>query len=321
MFGLMFKAVRVAAILGIVVFAIPAAAQPSPAPSCVPPAWAKQQTGLKTSQFDYQYVEPKNPAHLPLQAMLKDRRLLENLQEFLSPICLPERITLKVEGCDGVANAYFWEDAIKVCYEYFEYIQKYTPKGVLQGLTPHDVMIGPTVEVFLHELGHTLVEVLDIPFFGREEEVADYIATYILLHFGKDDARRLILGASIVAGDETLEEQSKAPELRLIADTHDLPAQRYFNRWCLAYGMDPALFADATSTGKLPEGRAKRCRYEYRTNEFAFKTLIAPYIDQPLRQQVLAKTWFHFDSPAAVTMIAPPQGLAESEKELPKAKR
>lgn len=299
----------------------PASAQSSAAQACTPPAWAKQQASLKTDQFDYQYVEPKNPAHLPILEMLKKRRLLEHLQEFLSPICLPERITLKVEGCDGVANAYFWENAIKVCYEYFKYIQRYTPKGVRQGLTPHDAMIGPTIDVFLHELGHTLVEVLDIPFFGREEEVADYIGTYILLHFGKDDARRLILGASIVAGDEALEEQGKAPELRLIADTHDLPAQRYFNRWCMAYGMDPELFADAISTGMLPQSRAKRCRYEYRTNDFAFKTLIAPYFDETLRQKVLARTWFDFESPAAATMTAPAHGLTDAQKDFPKAKR
>jgi hypothetical protein len=308
-------------IFAAVISFAPASAQSSSGPSCTPPAWAKQQAGLKTDQFDYQYVEPKNPAHLPIQEMLKNRRLLEHLQEFLSPICLPEKLTLKVEGCDGVANAYFWENAIKVCYEYFEYIQKYTPKAVRQGLTPHDAMIGPTIDVFLHELGHALVEVLDIPFFGREEEVADYIGTYILLHFGKDDARRLILGASIVGGNEALEEQGKAPELRLIADTHDLPAQRYFNRWCMAYGMNPELFADAISTGMLPESRAKRCRYEYRTNDFAFKTLIAPYFDETLRQKVLAKAWFDFESPVAATMTAPAHGLTETQRDFPKAKR
>jgi hypothetical protein len=297
----------------------PASAQSSP--SCTPPAWAKQQANLKTNQFDYHYVEPKNTAHIPIRDMLQQRRLLEHLQDFLSPICLPEKLTLKVEGCDGVANAYFWENAIKVCYEYFEYIQQYTPKGVRQGLTPHDTMIGPTIDVFLHELGHALVEVLDIPFFGREEEAADYIGTYILLHFGKDDARRLILGASIVAGDEARENQGKAPELRLMADTHDLPAQRYFNRWCMAYGADPALFADAISTGMLPEDRAKRCRYEYQTNDFAFTTLVKPYIDETIRQKVLARTWFHFESSAAATMSAPAHGLTDAQKDFPKAKR
>jgi hypothetical protein len=71
---------------------------------------------------------------------------------------------------------------------------------------------------------------MDIPYFGRQEDVADYFATYVLLQFAKDDARRLILGTSLLSGTEAMEEQSKAPELRLLADTHSLPAQRYYNR-------------------------------------------------------------------------------------------
>ena len=146
-------------------------------------------------------------------------RMLEKLQNFLAPIRLPNPyLMMKVEGCDGVANAYFEKDTIKVCYEYFEYLMKKSPKMVRQGLTPNDALIGPTVEVFLHELGHGLVRMLDVPYFGKEEDITDYIATYLLLTFCKDDARRLILGASFIGDAEAMEEQGKAPELRTIAE-------------------------------------------------------------------------------------------------------
>jgi hypothetical protein len=194
---------------------------------------------LSTDQFDYEYVVPKNPAHMPLYNQLREIRLLEKLKEFLSPLRLPERINLKLEGCDGVLNAYFFQDEVKICYEYFEYIRKYTTRAERVGLSPRDALIGPIVEVFLHEIGHAVVQVLTIPYFGSQEDVADYFASYVLLQFAKDDARRLILGTSLLAGNEALEEQRKAPELRLLADTHSLPAQRYFNRWCFAYGADP----------------------------------------------------------------------------------
>lgn len=74
-------------------------------------------------------------------------------------------------------------------------------------------MIGPTVDVFLHEAGHAVLEMLEIPFFGREEDAADYFATYVLLQFAKEDARRLILGASFLTGKEASDEQGKAPEM------------------------------------------------------------------------------------------------------------
>src|SRR5688572_9226978 len=119
---------------------------------------------LNTDQFDYDYVVPKNPAHMPLYNMFRENRLLEKMKEFLSPIRFPERITLRLVGCDGVLNAYFFKDEVKICYEYFEYIRKYTAKAERFGLTAKDAMIGPTVEVFLHEVGHAVVQILDIPY-------------------------------------------------------------------------------------------------------------------------------------------------------------
>ena len=267
---------------------------------------------LKTNEFDIQYVEPKNPAHKDLYDKLRHVRLLEKLQGFLAPIRLPIRIMIKVEGCDGLANAYFETDTIKVCYEYFEYLMKKAPKMVRQGLSPRDALIGPTVEVFLHELGHGLVRVLDVPYFGKEEDVADYIATYLLLSFCKDDARRLLLGASFIGDAEAMEEQGKAPELRTIADSHSLPAQRYYNRWCMAYGADQELFADAIDIGMLPPNRVKWCKYEWQSNEYAFQQLIEPYIDQDMKKVVKSKHWFMFETPVSATMVKPQPQIAKS---------
>jgi hypothetical protein len=311
------KALLLAAAASIVLSAEPASSQYATTTT------TKPNVALKTDQFDYEYVPPKNPTHMKIYAMLKDARVLEKFQEFLSPLMLPHRIKLKVEGCDGVANAYFFRGDVKVCYEYFDYIMKYAPKMEREGLSPRDAMIGPVVDVFLHEVGHVVVEELDIPFFGREEDTADYFASYVLLHFSKDDARRLILGASFMGGNEAMEEQKKAPELVFMADTHSLPAQRYFNRWCMAYGADPVLYADAIDLGMLPKNRSGICSYEYKTNEFAFKTLVAPYIDQTLKEKVMAKHWFTFESPVAATRMSkpPPSTPASTEKEVPKALR
>jgi hypothetical protein len=269
-----------------------------------PPALAQNDTAvkeriLKTNQFDYFYIEPTNPEHRPIYDRLKQARLLEQFQEYLSPLRLPQRVNMKVQGCNGWANATFWGDDIIVCYEYFEFIMKFAPTQERYGLSPRDALIGPTVDVFLHEVGHAVLQILEIPFFGGEEDVADYFATYVMLKFNKEDARRLILGASFISGNEALKMQNEAPELRLLAASHSLPAQRHFNRWCLAYGFDPVLFADAVTRNMMPRSRAANCRYEYLTNERAFNALIMPYIDQDLMRKVLEKKWFSFESDAA----------------------
>jgi len=272
--------------------------------SAAPAVAHELMTGLKTDMFDYEYVEPKNPAHRPIYETMKEKRVLENFQEFLAPLRLPIRITLKLEGCDGVANATFWDSAIKVCYEFIEYLRSQAPKAQKWGLTVKDSMIALVVDVFLHETGHAVLEDLDIPFFGREEDAADYFASYLLLQFSKPDARRLILGTSFLGDADSMERQMSAGEremratkMQLVADPHSLPGQRYFNRLCMAYGADPILFADAISVGGLPENRAKHCRYEYQTNAHAFKILVAPYIDDELQKKVMARKWFEFETP------------------------
>jgi hypothetical protein len=276
---------------------------------------------LKTNQFDYAYIEPTNPAHRPIYERLKQARLLEQFQAYLAPLRLPQRVNLKVQGCNGWANATFWKDDIIVCYEYFEFVLKFSPRETRHGLTPRDALIGPTVDVFLHEVGHAVLQILEIPFFGGEEDVADYFATYVMLKFNKEDARRLILGASFISGGEALKVQHKAPELRLLAASHSLPAQRHFNRWCLAYGFDPVLFGDAVTRNMLPRSRSANCRYEYLTNERAFNALIMPYIDQTLMQEVLAKKWFEFESDAAKTMYGAPAPQSAARENRPAASK
>jgi hypothetical protein len=274
---------------------------------------------LKTNQFDYFYIAPTNPAHRPIYERLKQARLLEQFQDYLAPIRLPQRVNLKIQGCDGWANATFWKDDIIVCYEYFEFVMKFAPRETQHGLSPRDALVGPAVDVLLHEVGHAVLQILEIPFFGGEEDVADYFATYVMLKFNKEDARRLIVGASFISGGEALKMQNKAPELRLLAASHSLPAQRHFNRWCLAYGFDPVLFADAVTRNMLPRSRSVNCRYEYLTNERAFNTLIMPYIDQALMQEVLAKRWFTFESDAAKIMYGSPPTQPDNKQRNPAA--
>jgi hypothetical protein len=276
--------------------------------------------GLKTSQFTVEYVPPTEPKHTVIYDMMREKKLLEKFQNFLAPIRLPNPVKLQITGCDGRANANFWQNVITVCYEYFEFIWQHTPKMAKAGLSPRDAMMGPTVDVFLHEAGHAILQLLDIPLIAREEDAADYIATFLILEFCPEDARRLILGASFISGSEAMAEQGKAPELAALADVHSLPAVRYFNRWCMAYGKDPVLYADAMELGMLTRQRAKHCQYEYSYISDAFKRLIRPYLDQDMVKEVKSKKWFQFETPFAEVLPKPTSTAQESERE-PSAKR
>ena len=87
---------------------------------CSQPASAQKSARFQPDRFQISYGPPKNPAHEPVLRLLKERQVLEKFKEFLSPLRLPRKLQLKFEGCDGVSNAWYGDDAITVCYEYIE---------------------------------------------------------------------------------------------------------------------------------------------------------------------------------------------------------
>jgi hypothetical protein len=256
-------------------------------------ATAQQASNLRSNRIRIAYVPPKNAAHTTLFQLLKEQKVLEKLKQFLSPLRLPRALLLKVAGCDGVANAWYEDDAVTVCYEYLDEIWQHAPQETTAAdITRMDAIVGPTLEVFLHEVGHAVFDYLNVPVLGREEDAADQLAAYILLQFGKHDARRLIAG---VAYTEHIEASKPSTKKNPFADEHGLPAQRFYNFLCLAYGADAKLFADVVAKGYLPQERAEGCADEYEQVAWAMTKLIRPYIDQTLAKRVRAKRWLRFE--------------------------
>src|SRR5262245_24560974 len=144
-----------------------------------------------------EYVPPTNPAHQSLYERLQQRRALEKVQEIFSPFRLPIDLTVKTLGCDGVSNAYYQRPELKICYEYLDDIVRNMPKETTEaGLTPMDAVMGQFFYAVAHEMGHAVFDLYDVPLFGRPEDAADQFAAYMMLQFGKDEARRLIGGAA-----------------------------------------------------------------------------------------------------------------------------
>ena len=251
---------------------------------------ARVAPSFKPDRIDISYIEPKSADHQPLYKLLKERRTLEKIRDILKPLRLPHRVLLQTRGCDGISNAFSNEDSVIVCYEFIENIWKNIPeKTTPAGVEPIDALIGPLLDVFLHEAGHVVFSALKIPLFGREEDAADQFSTYIMLRFDKAEARRLILGSAYqYKGD--LSSPAATIAQQKFADEHGTPAQRFYNLLCMAYGADPKLFADVVEKAFLPEDRAISCEREYAQVAHAFNTLLGPYIDRRLARK-LHKSW------------------------------
>jgi Putative metallopeptidase len=250
-----------------------------------------QAAAGRANRVTVSYVPPKNAAHQPIYEQLKEVSFLEKLQQFLAPFRLPRALLVKVEGCDGDANAFYENDVITVCYEYIEDLRKIMPaETTAAGVAPIDALVGPLFDTSLHEFAHALFEMLRLPVLGREEDAADQVSAYIMLQLGKVEVRRLIGGVAYAYKTEA-EAATKPPTMTHFADVHGTPAQRFYNVLCIAYGADKQLFGDLVEKGYLPKDRAEDCKDEYQQVAYAYEKLIGPHVDRARAKKVFDKRW------------------------------
>jgi hypothetical protein len=249
----------------------------------------------KSNRIDIAYGSARTTSQISLLETLKRHNALETLQEIFSPLELPAGLTLRTIDCNGAVNAWYYEGSVGVCYEYLERIGRHLPVNDQGPVTRSDAIIGQFFYVFAHEMGHAVFDLLEIPVFGRREDAADQFAAFIMLQFQRSEARRLVLGAAYAYSD-VLRDPNLPDPLKAYSDAHSVPAQRFFNLLCIAYGADPALFTDIVDKGYLPKSRAANCRLEYGEVAYAFYKLVRPHIDTRLAKSILQKSWLPADA-------------------------
>ena len=257
---------------------------------------ASPAQGSQPDRISIAYVPPSGASYQELFDFLRDHHALEKIQEILSPLRLPEDLTVKTAEC-GMINSWYKREnskpTVTICYELLKHILDSLPNETTpDNVTPIDAEIGQFFWTTLHEVGHAIFDILNVPIFGHPEDAADNFATYVLLQFKDGQARRLIGGAAW-AWRAYLEDYRRNPviptRLTAFASDHGFPQERFYNLLCLAFGADPLQFADLGNY--LPPTRAAHCAFEYQILLRAFRKEISPHIDQDVARQVLDTNW------------------------------
>jgi hypothetical protein len=269
--------------------------------------------------------KPASPERMAVRNRMMQHRVLEQYAEFLSPLRLPKTLRLIASDCSGGAwdSPYYDPDnhLINICYSFIaaaeknadDLIQIQTTQRLWTPVSREQLIAGLFASVLLHETGHAVFDLLDVPVFGREEDAADFAAAFIALQFGTATARTVIKGYAyfwaydasrgadpgIVPPNTSAPNYPKDPDQRCqldpfcaFSDEHGTASQRMYNVICLAYGGDPTTFKDLVDVGWLPPERAKNCVNEYQMLKFAFNKTIFPFIDQQKMKEVQTRTWF-----------------------------
>lgn len=255
-----------------------------------------------------EYKEPINPAHQPIYERLKKRQVLEQYRDFMSPLKLQRSLNVSILGCNGVINALYQSGRILYCYELVaDMHRQIAESNVLPGFRREDAVVGGFVSTLLHETGHAIFNLLDIPIFGREEDAADAIAAYVSLQFGRTTARRILTGTAFVwRASELAKQNRRARRFEDYSDEHGTDAQRFYNTLCIAHGSDLIEKSDtfADFVGLLPEGRRGQCIREYTHVRNSFARFVLPHVDVPQMRKVQATEWLRTEDGSEV---APPQ--------------
>ncbi|MBW4709675.1 DUF4344 domain-containing metallopeptidase [Roseobacter sp. YSTF-M11] len=112
--------------------------------------------------------------------------------------------------------------------------------------------------ILYHEMGHALIDVLQLPVFGQEEDAADVLSVLLIdAFFEEDDAVEIMYDAAFGFLRES-EENALA-----LWDVHGPDLQRYYTMICLFYGANPDAREDLALELELPQERLDTCVEEF----------------------------------------------------------
>ena len=228
--------------------------------------------------FIVEHDDVKNSRYVEIDRQVKDEKLLEKAADQLNrSLILPHNITLITKDCDGDVNAYYDSNAqsVTVCYELMEHFYKVFQSNGASDNQAYAKMFDAVRFVFLHEIGHALIDTYKLPIMGNEEDAADRCSAYInLKELGGDEGVRAVFAA---ADAFNIESKTNPGGSRNLADEHLLQEQRFYNSLCMVYGSDTSKYAYIVNQGYLPKERAVRCPNEYQRTVDSWVDLLQPW--------------------------------------------
>lgn len=124
-----------------------------------------------------------------------------------------------------------------------------------------DFVANEAIATFYHELGHGLIDVLQIPVLGKEEDAADTLSVILMNDIWQEDAASAILTSD--AQVYALRAAGSEADESTFADVHSLDIQRYYSVVCLFYGANPQARHDLAVSLELPAEKLDSCPGDY----------------------------------------------------------
>ena len=186
-------------------------------------------------------------------------------------------IFLSFKDC-GQENAYYdpQKSEIVLCSELVQNIWDFFYNTNLERYTG-DVI----VFILGHELGHALIDNLDLPVVGKEEDAVDAMSVVLMLETSDNDEERLESAIGIVLAGYYLNNISSTTPFY---DEHSIGPVRLANLVCWAGGGEPQILdiPDIRDLFYQMVDSGRDCFSEYRQQRDNTLKLLSPYLKRPL---------------------------------------
>lgn len=228
---------------------------------CIVPVVARAQIEDR-GDFSYQLADPLNAEEAAFADYFAQSDVLDTLISDLNgEIRLQQDVTVTFRP-GSADSVYYWRGEIFVTYGFIaDLVRLFTQHGDFdteQYWAEFESKIVPVVvETVLHEVGHALLDVNEIPkYAGENEEIlADQLAFFVVSEFYDEP------GAFVPVMDH-YGYRSNETQPSAAATEHPSDLDRARNYMCWIYGHDPALLDEEWARQYLGE-RLDGCSNEY----------------------------------------------------------
>ncbi len=220
-------------------------------------------------------LQVQGSAGTPVQQAVAER-LGAVIADINKRVKLPRDVPVVLKSC-GEPNAFYNPDAHQIifCDEMATMAQQWFAQYKKDPAARDQTTANAVVGTFLHELGHALVGEWKIPALGRQEDVADQLAAFVLIGGGDESAAAVLDWAEYYLALQAFLRGSVHDNF---TDEHGLDEQRFTNLLCLVYGSNPDRFGHLVEDLDLPVSRSVRCKREFMEIKVAWTELLDRYL-------------------------------------------
>ena len=202
--------------------------------------------------------------------------LISVIRQLNEQFILPYDVNITFRNI-GQPNAYYDPKTKSVFFGY-EFVNLFDKVFMTEYNTEEAWEASKNTVIFflLHELGHALVDIYDIPLNANAEDATDNFSINLLAETeGINQAA--IQGASFFQIFTKHETELQLQDLPVM-DEHLLNAQRFHNIVCKLYGSDAAKYSFLVTEGYLDDDKMNRCAKDYESMKRAWDRDLGPWL-------------------------------------------